>query len=763
MIHKEGPYLGARKLHLEKLQSDLVIVGGGMAGTCCAITAARLGLKVVLVQDRPVLGGNASSEIRLWILGATSHMRNNNRWSREGGVIDEILLENLHRNPEGNPLILDTLLLEMVSRESNIRLLLNTSAHDIEKSGEEEIKMVKAFCSQNSTEYHLSASYFVDASGDGIVGFLAGAAFRMGAEQPDEFDEKFAPDQGYGALLGHSLYFYSKDTGKPVKFTPPAFAHQDITQLPRFKTFNLKDDGCRLWWVEYGGRKDTIHESEEIKWELWKIVYGIWNHVKNSGEYSDVENLTLEWVGTIPGKRESRRFEGDYMLTQRDVVEQREHADVISFGGWALDLHPADGVYSEQPGCTQWHSKGVYQIPYRTMYSRNIRNLFLGGRLISASHVAFGSTRVMATCGHNTQALALAVLLCLQHQLKPADLLHRNWMEKLQSLLIREGQFLPKIKFKDPDNLSASATLTVSSEYKLEGLPFDGPWKRLEFSMAQLIPAPLGKFPSVTIKVKATTDTVLEVELQSSQRKGNYTPDQMLEKISVPVRKGEADYQLSFTSHIEEAQYIFVCLMANDLIEVQCSTNRVTGIISVFNKYNKAVATSSTQSPPPHIGIDSFEFWVPERRPDGYNLAFRLDRPLPIYRKENLMNGFFRPYLQPNAWVASPSDTSPFVTLEWEEAQNISQIRLYFDTDFDHPLESTLLGHPESEIPFCVRSFLVKDQSGKIIFSKIDNHQTICTIRLDQMIKTKKLTVELNHPTRTIPAALFGILCYGKD
>src|SRR5690606_10143070 len=316
----------------------------------------------------------------------------------------------------------------------------------------------------------------------------------------------------------HSLYFYSKDTGRPVKFTPPAFANRDIAKLPRFRTFNLKEDGCRLWWVEYGGRKDTIHDSEEIKWELWSIIYGIWHHVKNSGEYTDVENLTLEWVGTIPGKRESRRFEGDYVLTQRDVVEQREHADVVSFGGWALDLHRADGVYSEQPGCTQWHSKGVYQIPYRTMYSRNIKNLFLGGRLISASHVAFGSTRVMATCAHNAQAVAMAASLCLQHQLAPADLVKDPWMQKLQQSLIKEGQYLPKVKFDDPDELVRHATITVSSECNFKGLPFDGIWKKLEFSMAQLLPVVSGKMPIVTLKIRAAVSAVLDVELRNSQK-----------------------------------------------------------------------------------------------------------------------------------------------------------------------------------------------------------------------------------------------------
>jgi hypothetical protein len=187
-----------RALREERIGADLVVVGGGLAGTCAAITAARAGIRVVLVQDRPVLGGNASSEVRLWILGATSHMGNNNRWSREGGVIDEILVENMHRNPEGNPLVLDSIVLEKAVEEPNITLLLNTAAHDVEKSDPDTIAAVRAFCSQNSTAYHLSAPLFCDASGDGVLGFLAGAAFRMGAESRDEFGEGFAPDAAYG-------------------------------------------------------------------------------------------------------------------------------------------------------------------------------------------------------------------------------------------------------------------------------------------------------------------------------------------------------------------------------------------------------------------------------------------------------------------------------------------------------------------------------------------------------------------------------------
>ncbi len=151
--------------------------------------------------------------------------------------------------------------------------------------------------------------------------------------------------------------------------------------------------------------------------------YGVWNYIKNSGKFPEAENLTLEWVGHIPGKRESRRFEGDHMLRQQDVVERRLHDDAVAFGGWSIDLHPAEGVFAEIAGSHHLHSEEVYQIRYRCYYSRNIENLFLAGRITSSTHVAFGSTRVMATCALGAQAVAHAAALCIEHGEKPRDIL----------------------------------------------------------------------------------------------------------------------------------------------------------------------------------------------------------------------------------------------------------------------------------------------------------------------------------------------------
>lgn len=758
MIISEATH--SRNLKSNQLNTDFAIIGGGLAGVCTAITAARKGVNVVLVQDRPVLGGNSSSEVRLWILGATSHMGNNNRWSREGGVIDEILVENTYKNKEGNALIFDTILLDKILAEPNITLLLNTAVYEVHKSDPEKISSVKAFCSQNSTEYHIHAPLFCDASGDGIVGFLAGAAFRMGAESTEEFGEKFAPSKEYGELLGHSLYFYTKDTGKPVKFTVPNFALQDITtEIPRFRNFNTKEYGCKLWWLEYGGRLDTVHDTEKIKMELWKVVYGAWNYIKNSGNFPEAETMTLEWVGTIPGKRESRRFEGDYMLHQQDIIEQNTHHDAVAFGGWSIDLHPADGVFSEKPGCNQWHSKGIYQIPYRCLYSKNIKNLFLTGRIISATHVAFASTRVMATAAHVGQAVGMAAFVAKENGVNPAEIIHQNLIGRLQDELLKSGQHIPGYSLNDQQDLVQTAKLSVSSEYVLEEFPSELV-KSLEISTAQMLPVNEGKVPQVIFHAEADEATTLEVELRVSGKSGNYTPDLILEKQTLEIQPGRNCLHIDFSAELTESAYAFIVFNKNPKVKILLSEQRVTGVLSVFNSVNKAVSNFGKQIPTEDIGVDEFEFWCPQRRPEGHNIAFKLNPSLNKFGKENIKSGVYRPVNEPNAWVAAKEDKKPSLKIEWNEAKTIQKIELFFDTDYDHPMESVLMGHPEDVMPFCVRNYVIKDDLGNLVFEKNGNYQTTNTIVLEKPISTKHLSIELEHPSANVPAALFSVRCY---
>ncbi len=739
------------------LKSDLVVVGGGMAGTCTAITAARNGIKVTLIQDRPVLGGNGSSEVRLWILGATSHMGNNNRWAREGGVIDEILVENLYRNKEGNAVIFDTILLEKVKNEINITLLLNTMVYEVEKKDDVNISSLKAFCSQNSTEYILSAPIFCDASGDGIVAFGAGASFRMGAEGKSEFGEGFTPTDEYGELLGHTIYFYSKDTGRPVKYVAPSYALKDINKIPRFKNIKTGDMGCNLWWFEFGGRGDTILETEEIKWELWSVLYGVWDYIKNSGKFPDSENLTLEWVGTIPGKRESRRFEGEYMLKQQDIVEQAHFYDAVSFGGWAIDLHPADGVFSELPGCNQYHSKGIYEIPYRCFISKDIKNLFIAGRLISASHVAFGSTRVMATSAHGAQAIGMGAVLCKQLDMKPADFAKTENIKILQQKLNINGQSIPGVPIDQKENLAAEAKIEASSELVLDQIPFDGDWLELKISAGQLFPLKKDVQYSFEVSVEARMTTSLEVELQTSSKIFNYTPDVLIDKQIVELKPRQQNVEISFQNTLKEDQYGFLIFRSNPDVKIRCSEKRISGIVSVFNKSNPSVNNHGKQIPPANSGFESFEFWCPERRPKGQNIAMSISPALNCCQKDNATNGYTRPYIQSNAWVAEWNDANPSLTLKWDGPKNINSVTLFFDTDFDHPMESTQMGHLEDVIPFCIQEYRILDENGKLLFEKTDNHQTINRWIPQNGLNAELLKFEFKHPNTNVPASIFEV------
>lgn len=755
MIHIDH-HQGQRSLKKISYSADFTIVGGGLAGTCAAIQAAREGLSVILIQDRPMLGGNASSEVRLWALGATSHMGNNNRWAREGGIIDEIVVENTFRNREGNPIIFDTVVLEKVMEEKNITLLLNTAVYEAKTNDSGNITSVTALCSQNSTQYEVSSPLFCDASGDGVLGFLAGAAFRIGAEAKEEFDEGLAPDQGFGHLLGHSIYFYSKDVGQPVSFTPPSYALEDLGDIPKYRKFNAKTSGTALWWIEHGGRLDTVHATEEIKWELWKVVYGVWNHIKNSGQFPEAETMTLEWVGMIPGKRESRRFEGDYMIHQKDIVSQTHHEDIVSYGGWAIDLHPADGVYSELDGCTQYHSKGVYGIPYRCMYSRNIPNLFLAGRIISASHVAFGSTRVMMSCSHNAQAVGTAAAIATESNSKPNEI----DVTELQVRLSRAGQFIPHLNVTDLDDLSQYARMTASSTRKIERIKRSGEVSPLTEPYALLFPASAGKLPQITACFATSEACEIEVQLRVSSTIGNYTPDVTLATQILSIPAGDCQsVPCDFDLDLGLDQYVFFCIMPASGVSVHLSDEILTGITTVGQRQHKAVAKSAVQMGPEGSGIDTFEFWLPKRRHEGKNIAVKFDPPLSPYSVDSLASSYERPFIRSNAWVSDPEDENPAVTLTWDKPQSLSRLTLCFDTDLDHPMETAQWSHPENMMPLCARHFLIVDHEGNTLFEKKDNHQSRVEVTLSS--ETISSSIKIVFPgIAPISVSLFKIWAF---
>ncbi len=453
----------SRVVTTKNLDADVVVVGGGMAGVCAAIAAARNGASVVLIQDRPVLGGNSSSEIRMHIVGADCHGSRNDTDARETGILEELRLECAVRNPQRSASMWDLLLYEWIKREPNIVLLLNTSCIGVKMASENLIDAVIAL--RNSTEdlFTVRGKVFIDCSGDGRLGAEAGAEFRKGREGRDEFGESLAPPKPDNKTMGSSILFITRKHDRPMPFKPPNW----IRKFPRCEDLPYRAHSSweyGYWWVEWGGELDTIKDNERIRDELLAIALGVWDHIKNSGLHPESENWALEWIGFLPGKRESRRFIGDYILTQHDLQRGEVFEDGVAYGGWPIDLHPPEGIDTKEPPNIAVKVP-LYNIPFRCLYSRNIDNLLFAGRNISATHVAFGSTRVMGTCSVMGQAVGTAAALCVRYNCTPREL-GKEAIKDLQQLLLKQDAYIIGVSNSDPYDLARMAEVKASSETK---------------------------------------------------------------------------------------------------------------------------------------------------------------------------------------------------------------------------------------------------------------------------------------------------------
>lgn len=445
------------------LNADIVVAGGGAAGLPAALAAARHGARVVLVQDRHVLGGNSSSEVRMHIVGADRHGKVPH--ARESGIVEELRLEEAVWNPQRSPHMWDQLLYDRVVSEPNVTLLLNTSLDGVVMDGR-RITAVKASRPSQEERFTIKAQLFLDCTGDGRLGLEAAADFRMGREARSEFDEALAwVDEADSKTLGSSIMFTARKHDRPMPFKAPAWARQirDCDELPH-RPHGAPNLEYGYWWLEWGGQLDTIKDNDVIRHELTRVVLGVWDHIKNSGKHPESENWALDWVATVPGKRESRRFIGDHLLHQHDLQAGRIFDDEVAYGGWAIDEHPPEGV--DSPGKPFIPVPvPLYSIPLRCLYSRNVENLFVAGRNISATHVAFASTRVMATCAVMGQAAGTAAVQCLRQGIAPRQLAQNPaQIATLKQTLLKDDCYLLGTKNEDPLDLARRARITASGE-----------------------------------------------------------------------------------------------------------------------------------------------------------------------------------------------------------------------------------------------------------------------------------------------------------
>ncbi|GHU54359.1 hypothetical protein FACS189442_0470 [Spirochaetia bacterium] len=475
--------MGKTVRNLEK-SYDIIVIGGGLSGICAALAAARQGVKTALVQGRSMFGGNASSEIRINIFSAGCH--NTKPDSNETGLLMELLLENKHRNPYHSFSVWDSILWEKVRFQENLDSYLNTVVSSVEMEGD-RIKTLIGYQQSTETELRFHAGIVIDATGHGTIGVLAGAENRIGSESKNEFNEASAPETANRYTMSSSIMFQAADRGKPVKFEKPAWAYSFTEEDLKFRqhgnnTAMISNDGtlaefhdgkqgalpefacssAGYWWIELGGDyDDIIAQAEDLRDELLKCVYGVWEHIKNCGDHG-AENFDLEWVGIVPGYRESRRLAGDYFLNENDVRDNRVFPDAVAYGGWPMDIHSPGGlkVLDKVPSVIL-NFDGLYTIPYRCYYSKNISNLMMAGRDISTSKMAFSSTRIMGTCAIGGQAAGTAAAMAVKYRCTPREI--GGHITELQQQLLRDDCYIPGFEGRESADLAQKAKVSADS------------------------------------------------------------------------------------------------------------------------------------------------------------------------------------------------------------------------------------------------------------------------------------------------------------
>lgn len=622
---------------------DVAVIGAGPAGVCAALAAARSGACTLLVTDRPVPGGNSSSEIRVWTRGATG---GGNLFAEEMGVWGELKLRALARDPLGSVLTWDDVLLDALLGQEGLTLLLNTQL-TAARTENGRVESVTLRGLRTEREWEQQAGIYVDCTGDGYLARLAGVPFRTGREGRDEFDEGLAlsvPDQ---FTQGCSILLQSRRLGHPAPYVAPDYAYplERVRQLVdrggRVVRADMQGSDC--WWFEYGGRLDVIAEDQRIGLELRAIALGIWNYIKNSGRY-DAEDLQLEWLGLYPGRRGSRRLVGRETLTQRDVTGGLGKPGAVAYGGWYMDSHPSGGVLSEKEQCRQL-LVACYGLPLGCLYNPCVENLLFAGRCASMSYAAYTSARVMNTCALMGQAAGTAAAMCAARALKPDELPQTSLRRRLSlddALLSEcvEGAFLRA------DTIEATSVRRPSPDSG------ETRWPLVQQTFV-VYPACGG---TARLMVESTVETQVRLSLCASplpSRRAPFPENAQTLCLHIPAGRSElalpAEGDGFLQARLEPAQGVA-------LVGGTPLPGVLAGSCAEAEWFHPCLALSQKE----------------------------------IYAPKNVQDGYLRPWSGPRAWASEGLDAAgEALYLRWHEPVRLASVLLLFDPELSMELTSS--------------------------------------------------------------------------
>ena len=757
---KLGGYIRPGTIETIHQTFDLVVVGGGISGTCAAISAARNDTRVALVHERSALGGNSSSEVRLYPEDTCSF----STWIKESGILEEISTEERARNWE--PYIeglmnshWDLVLYEWARREKNLTLFLNTTMREVEMADESHILAVHAAQLGTERGFILQAPLFIDATGDGVLAYRSGAAFRWGQEARSEYQERLAPEKASDKLMGNTLFFRARDTGKSIQFKRPDWAAEFDTE----KELTDRDHGFiegGYWWIELGYPLHPIRDNEAIRDEALRQLLGVWDHIKNRCTDDEVrsraKNFALEFVGFWPYKRESRRVLGDYTLIEKDVRDPSVHPDDIAYGVWGIDIHVPGGIlerhvppYPSPRTDTNFKERSTipYGIPLRSCYSRNIRNLLTAGRPISASYVAFASSRVLPTGAMVGQGVGVAAALCKKYRCDPRAVA-ANHASELQQLLLRQDASIPGVKNMDAKDLARTAQVSARSDAALQ-FPESETFHPANFPLGQLFPVSTDTIESVQLLLESRASEAVQVYLglRKAQHVWDFRSAPDIATATATIPPGHKEY-VSFPLNVktQSGSLYFAHMKAHPDV--------AWAIFSETEGEPSRVPVGTTAADLPGGSTT----WRPLT--NGKSFSLRILPEQHPYTAQNVVRGTNRPDLWPNIFVSDPSQGLPvWLELRFPSRVRFNQVQIAFDTNTNRRVRLPLFRYPE-----CVKRYEITIPEGsgwKTIVSEDHNYSRRRLHRIDVTV-SDRLRINVQETNGSREARIYEVRIYNQ-